>query len=220
MFIHLFRTSAYYEPILSVFFYSRYQHCVEWAKKRLSEQGMDDSTINNIMQNYTKQINLRIETRESNGFQDEETFKMEANKEEPELLMTSSEINGNNTMSFRDNSHCDPLVKHDCSESDITDPNILAKTPSPQQCSLNMYDSCREDSYVEPESHCFSSSEDDHELVLIEEKESDLCMEEETSEKLHVSIACYNGNGKVNFKIIKLGILLYRCPLSLFIKRF
>ncbi|KAM3847167.1 tRNA-splicing endonuclease subunit Sen2 isoform 1-T2 [Vipera latastei] len=170
-------------PIISS---KKYQDCVEWAKKRLSEQGMDDSTINNIMQNYTEEINLRIETRQSNGFQDEETFKMEANKEEPKLLMTSSEINGNNTVSFRDDSHCDPLVKHDCSESDITDPNILAKTPSPQQCSLNMYDSCREDSYVEPESHCFSNSEYDHELLLIEEKESDLCMEEETSEKLHL----------------------------------
>ncbi|KAK9406236.1 tRNA-splicing endonuclease subunit Sen2 [Crotalus adamanteus] len=30
------------------------------------------------------------------------------------------------------------------------------------------------------------NSEHDHELVLIEEKESDLCMEEETSEKLHL----------------------------------
>ncbi|XP_070793102.1 tRNA-splicing endonuclease subunit Sen2 isoform X1 [Pituophis catenifer annectens] len=167
-------------PIISS---KKYQHCVEWAKKRLSEQGMDDSTIKNIIQNYTKQINLRIETGQNNGFQDEETFKMETNKEEPKLLMTSSEINGNNR-SFKDNSRCDSLDKHACSESDITDSNILAKTPSPQQCSLNMYDSCREDSYVEPKSHCFSINEYEHELVLIED--SDLCMEEKTSEELQL----------------------------------
>ncbi|ETE56862.1 tRNA-splicing endonuclease subunit Sen2, partial [Ophiophagus hannah] len=146
---------------------------------------MGDSIINNIMQNYTKQINLRIETGQNNGFQDEETFKMESDKEEPKLLMTSSEINGNHK-SFKANSRCDSLDKHDCSESDITDSNILAKTPSPQQSSLNMYDSCREDNYVEPESHCFSNNEYEHELVLIEEKESDLCMEEETSDELHL----------------------------------
>ncbi|XP_070594682.1 tRNA-splicing endonuclease subunit Sen2 [Erythrolamprus reginae] len=168
-------------PIISS---KKYQHCVEWAKKRLSEQGMDDSTIKNIIQNYTKQINLRIETGQNNGFQDEETFKMETNKEEPKLLMTSSEINGSNR-SFKDNSHCDSLDKHDCSESDITDSNVLAKTPSSPQCSLNMYDSCGENNYVEPKSHCFSN-EYEHELVLIEEKESDLCTEEEASEELHL----------------------------------
>lgn len=166
---------------------------------------MDDSTVKSIIQNYTKQINLRIETGQNNGFQDEETFKMETNKEEPKLLMTSSEINGNNR-SFEDNSRCDSLDKHACSESDITDSNILAKTPSPQQRSLNMYDSCREDNYVEPKYHCFSNNEYEHELVLIEE-ESDLCMEEETSEELHVSIT-WLVNGKVNLKLIKLGILL------------
>lgn len=148
---------------------------------------MDDSTINNFIQNYTKQINLRIETGQNNGVQDEETFKMETNKEEPKLLMASSEINENNR-SFKDNSRCDSLDKHDCSESDITDSNILAKTPSPQQCVLNMYDSCREDNYVEPESHFFRNNEYEHELILIEEKESDFCLEEETSEELHVSI--------------------------------
>ncbi|XP_013913462.1 PREDICTED: tRNA-splicing endonuclease subunit Sen2 isoform X2 [Thamnophis sirtalis] len=167
-------------PIISS---QKYQRCVEWAKNRLSEQGLDDSTINNIIQNYTKQINLRIETGQNNGVQDEETFKMEANKERT-LLMASSEINDNNR-SFKDNSR-DSLDKHECSESDITDSNILAKTPSPQRCILNMYDSCREDNYVEPESHCFSNNEYEHELVLIEEKESDLCMKEETSEELHL----------------------------------
>uniref|UniRef100_A0A8C6YG64 tRNA-splicing endonuclease subunit Sen2 n=1 Tax=Naja naja TaxID=35670 RepID=A0A8C6YG64_NAJNA len=174
-------------PIISS---KKYQHCVEWAKKRLFEQGMGDSIIDNIIQNYTKQINLRIETGQNNGFQDEETFKMETDKEEPKLLMTSSEINGNNK-SFKANSRCDSLDKHDCSESDITGANILAKTPSPQQCSLNMYDSCREDNYVEPESHCFSNNEYEHELVLIEEKESDLCMEEETSDELHAFFLVY-----------------------------
>ncbi|XP_063147904.1 tRNA-splicing endonuclease subunit Sen2 isoform X2 [Candoia aspera] len=169
-------------PIVSS---KKYQCCVGWAKNLLSEQGMDDPTIHTIIQNYTKQINLRIETGQSNEFQDEGMLKMEANKEEPALLMTSSEINGNNIMCFKDDSLCDPLVKYDCSESDITDSKMVAKTHSAQQCPLNMCDSCREDDYIEPESHCFINNEYEHELVLIQE-ESDLCSEEETSEELHL----------------------------------
>ncbi|XP_066471223.1 tRNA-splicing endonuclease subunit Sen2 [Tiliqua scincoides] len=160
-------------PIIS----SKKYHChVEWAKSLMREQGLDDCTINATILNYTEPLNLNQEAEQNSEPQVEETTE-----DKPNFLVTSAETNGKKVACSEGESCYDPLCKYGSNDSDIAGFQAVAKTHS-----ANSYPFSSQDDFMKQESHSVISKEYNHEYVLVEEEESDLCLEEETSEKLNL----------------------------------
>ncbi|XP_062977311.1 tRNA-splicing endonuclease subunit Sen2 isoform X2 [Elgaria multicarinata webbii] len=161
-------------PIVSS---KKYQCHVEWAKNLMQEQGLDDSTINKAILNYTEPLNLSGDGEQNSEFQDGDPSEMEIVEEEPKLLVTSAETNGDKAACMEGDPLSDPLANCGSKESDITDSKAAAKTHFAKQCPFSVRYSCKEDRCVTPESHLLINRDYNHEYVLIQEEESDLFLE-------------------------------------------
>ncbi|KAJ6668420.1 hypothetical protein lerEdw1_015797 [Lerista edwardsae] len=164
-------------PIISS---KKYHFHVEWAKSLMREQGLDDCTINTTILNYTEPLNLKQEAEQNSELQTEETTE-----DEPKLLVTSAETNGKK-VSCLEGALYDPLAEYGSNDSDEASFKTVAKIHSANSCPFGSHHSCIQDDSMKQESHSVTSKEYNHEYVLVEEEESDLCLEEETSEELNL----------------------------------
>lgn len=147
----------------------------------MREQGLDDCTINTTILNYTEPLNLKQEAEQNSESQAEETTE-----DKPKLLVTSAETNGKKVSCLEGDSLYDPLAKYGSNDSDEADFKAVAEIHSANSCPFSSHHSCTQDDSMKQESHSVISKECNHEYVLVEE--SDLCLEEETSEELNVRL--------------------------------
>ncbi|XP_042309254.1 tRNA-splicing endonuclease subunit Sen2 [Sceloporus undulatus] len=165
----------------------KYQRHVEWAKSLMQEQGLDDYTINSVLQNFTKPLNLGEETEQNNESQDEETAEMEAVGNKPEDLVTFSETNGNKEHNLESEPPYALLVNSSPYKMDITDSKPVAKTHLAEQRPSSLHYQLKQDSCTEQKSHIWINNEYNHEYLLIQEEETNVSPAEAAgSEKSHL----------------------------------
>ncbi|XP_008103417.3 tRNA-splicing endonuclease subunit Sen2 isoform X1 [Anolis carolinensis] len=167
----------------------KYQRHIEWAKSLMQEQGLDDCTINALLLDFTKPLNLREETEECCESQNEGALEMEAVGNEPEDLMTSSETSGGKEHGLESDPHYDPLANSSPYKSDITNIKTVVRTHLAEQHSSSAHSQSKHDSCNEENSHIWLDKDYDQEYVLIQEEESNVCPTEAAAgnEKSHLN---------------------------------
>uniref|UniRef100_A0A8D0HFR1 tRNA-splicing endonuclease subunit Sen2 n=1 Tax=Sphenodon punctatus TaxID=8508 RepID=A0A8D0HFR1_SPHPU len=184
-------------PILTA---RKYHHRVEWAKGLMQEQGLDDCSVNRILENYTEPLDLPYTKEEGEVEQNSDSHCRLApeNVEEGVKLAVDSTITNGNAVA--PNAEClnksvdckkahlegdpvyDPLAKYGSSELDIAHSKAAAKVCCQKSDELIVSGGCKAEDSAKPISVVWTKEY--HEYVLVQEEESVLRHEEEGNKKL------------------------------------
>uniref|UniRef100_A0A8C3S993 tRNA-splicing endonuclease subunit Sen2 n=1 Tax=Chelydra serpentina TaxID=8475 RepID=A0A8C3S993_CHESE len=146
-------------PILSS---KKYQCHLEWAKSLMQEQGLDDCSVNKILENYTKPFDLPFTKGEGEVAQNNDSYcrmasEME-NVEDGMKLSRDSAINNGDSAAPNVNLHCQ---KHD---------------------DFIVHCGCKAEDYTNQVFHDLTKGKEyAYEYVLVQEEESKLCHEDEAA---------------------------------------
>ncbi|XP_066452573.1 tRNA-splicing endonuclease subunit Sen2 isoform X1 [Eleutherodactylus coqui] len=171
----------------------KYQHHVEWAKELLKGQGMDLTSANKILRDYTSPIHLLDE--------DGETVHLEDSKDELQKEPADKSIPTNTENIVREgNPNYDPLSKYGAQDPDTdhtctqVDKAVLEKLHCHRHDDLIIHCGCKvqkQTLQAEPEGTSVME-EMGHEYVLVEEDTTGAAedMEEETGEVKKLTLVC------------------------------
>ncbi|XP_032628451.1 tRNA-splicing endonuclease subunit Sen2 isoform X1 [Chelonoidis abingdonii] len=185
-------------PILSS---KKYQCHLEWAKSLMQEQGLDDCSINKILENYTKPFDLPFMKGEGEVAQNDDSYcRMAAEMENVEdgmkLSRDSSINNGDSAapnvkchnMSVNcktaclegDSAYHDPLVNCGSEELYPLDTKAIVKVHCQKHDNFIVHCGCKAEDYTNQVFHN-QGKEHAYEYVLVQEEESKLCHEDEAA---------------------------------------
>ncbi|XP_075795762.1 tRNA-splicing endonuclease subunit Sen2 [Pelodiscus sinensis] len=182
-------------PILSS---KKYQCHLEWAKCLMREQGLDDCSINEIIENYAKPFNLPFVKGDGEVAQNDDSYcrvaaEME-NVDDGMKLPRGSAVNnrdsaapnidchnkspdGKKTCLESDSVYTDPLAKHGSEELYALDTKVKMHCQS--QDNIIVRCGCKAEEYAN-QVFCDleKGKEDAYEYILVQEEEIKLCPED------------------------------------------
>ncbi|XP_063796848.1 tRNA-splicing endonuclease subunit Sen2 [Pseudophryne corroboree] len=154
-------------PIISS---KKYQHHVEWAKGLLEAQGLDTCSINKILGDYTKPINLPEDKDETTDSRDHK----------PDLESDSADAAGEENKVLEGDPVYDPLAKYDSEEMETQDKciepdqEVLEKMHCHIHDDLIIHCGCKPERQTVKTEATVTSVNDggEYEYVLVEELDS------------------------------------------------
>ncbi|CAM4589363.1 unnamed protein product [Caretta caretta] len=187
-------------PILSS---KKYQCHLEWAKSLMQEQGLDDCSVNKILENYTKPFDLPFMKGEGEVAQNDDSYcRMAAEMENVEdgmKLSRDSAINNGDSAASNVKCHNTSVdCKKACLEGDSAYDDPSANYGSEELYTLNtkaivevhcqkhddfiVHCGCKAKDYINQVFHDFAKGKEyAYEYVLVQEEESKLCHEDEAA---------------------------------------
>uniref|UniRef100_A0A8C8SH92 tRNA-splicing endonuclease subunit Sen2 n=1 Tax=Pelusios castaneus TaxID=367368 RepID=A0A8C8SH92_9SAUR len=183
-------------PIISS---KKYQCHLEWAKSLMQEQGLDDCSVNKILENYTKEFELPFMKGEGEAAQDCDSYcRMAAEIENVEDEMQLSRGSGINNRDSRalcakypnkspvcnktclegNSAYSDPLAKYDSEEPDALD----TKAHCEKHDDFIVHCGCKAEDCTNQVFHELDKGKEcAYEYVLVQEEESKLGHEDEAA---------------------------------------
>nr|XP_005309127.1 tRNA-splicing endonuclease subunit Sen2 isoform X2 [Chrysemys picta bellii] len=187
-------------PILSS---KKYQCHLEWAKSLMQEQGLDDCSVNKILENYTKPFDLPFMKGEGEVAQnDDSCCRMAAEMENVEdgmKLSRDSAINNGDSAAPNvkchnmsvdckkaslegDSAYNDPLANYGSEELYPLDTKAIVKVHCQKHDDFIVHCGCKAEDYTNQVFHNLAKGKEyAYEYVLVQEEESKLCHEDEAA---------------------------------------
>ncbi|XP_067907931.1 tRNA-splicing endonuclease subunit Sen2 isoform X2 [Heterodontus francisci] len=207
-------------PIISS---TKFQRHVDWAKSLLQEEGLEDSFIEKMLENYTKPIDLPCDKRSSNFGDSSQEINVDysnvyATKTESDERAEETHNGENHPVASPQNKKLclevdepyDPLAKYGYVDCDPIDREALTKVHCPSHDDFVIHCGCRyQDAMKEALQHNSikdSKLSTEHEYVLVVEKVLP-CDDKESNRKLEVTekLVCKRNPFKV-FEYLQLSL--------------
>uniref|UniRef100_A0A8C3SWA9 tRNA-splicing endonuclease subunit Sen2 n=1 Tax=Chelydra serpentina TaxID=8475 RepID=A0A8C3SWA9_CHESE len=173
-------------PILSS---KKYQCHLEWAKSLMQEQGLDDCSVNKILENYTKPFDLPFTKGEGEVAQNNDSYcrmasEMENVEDGMKLSRDSAINNGDsackNACLDGDSAYNDPLANNGFEELYTLDTKAIVKVHCQKHDDFIVHCGCKAEDYTNQVFHDLTKGKEyAYEYVLVQEEESKLCHEDE-----------------------------------------
>ncbi|XP_029431154.1 tRNA-splicing endonuclease subunit Sen2 [Rhinatrema bivittatum] len=172
----------------------KYQHHVEWAKSLIKGQGLNDWAVNNILENYTKPLDVPF-TKEKEVAELKTKLQSQADAGKEDAVTSRRDSTASNSEAQNQGADCkklclgghrthDPLAKYDSHVLESVDNEALAKVHCDRQDDFTVLCGCKAQEDISRARQKSSSiKEYGPEYVLVREEATQRPNEEEDTER-------------------------------------